>query len=219
MRSLLSIGLVMAVGAAQAATIVIDNFDNTNFFQILNSATPTYNRVDSPVGDLAASRRLIGSIDPVSGSALQAQLQSGGGNLILQSAEDTRSLLDLSYTFGATDFTQTPIFRFHFLINNADLDFFGFTLTDSNNVVASFTGPVSGSLVPFVHSVAFSQMTAGAGFDLSSVVNLRANFETQMGHDFTLSRIDAVPEPFTMALAAGGLLAAARARRRRSAKA
>jgi hypothetical protein len=218
MKLHISIALVGVAAAAQAA-LIIDEFNDTSFFYFLSSSNPSFNRTDGGVGDFSAQRAMFATINPLSGSSLQTQIQSARGHLLVSSGQHTQSVLDLGYSFAARDFTSTQILQFHFLINNAATERFDVWLTDSNGFLASYSGIVPGSMTAFVHQVSFGQMTAAAGFDLTSIVGLNVGITTATSHGFTLSRIDAVPEPATMALAALGLAAAVRARRRRSAKA
>lgn len=221
-------GAMSSAALSHATSILIDDFSDGNITHNVDSSTFEAAALTGASvfdGDRAT---FIGQV--TQDASQRSQLRVAGGRLAVSNDDGVSNTASLGY--GSTGIGSNLAFQFNFASNlslgsNNALRF-DFLRTDlpltitvdfySNGITpaATYTKNVVGNQFnPFSVTVSSADLTSGTAtwnnFDLMVVT-----FDTAVSGDFALDRVEAVPEPATMAAVAVGMAAMAARRRKKS---
>lgn len=224
------------VAAASNAQLVIDSFDQGAFTNALSSAgtfvKAQQGTVGTPINVLGGQRDvlLVLNSNPTTvPNAISASIVTGAGLSVVSTASEASGQFGLNYN---GDDVQSNASAFSnpgpMLVDLSNYDRFRvFYRFADQNVAASITVGANGNvytanftlpqqMVTSVNSVDI--LYSSLGLSAANAVNTQYvsfNFDTAVAADFTLTEIQAVPEPATMAALGIGALALVRRRRSR----
>ncbi|MCO5297092.1 MAG: PEP-CTERM sorting domain-containing protein [Fimbriimonadaceae bacterium] len=227
MKKLLLFAGIGAIATSSQAAVLIDNFITAQSLTITGQGVLLNNRVATGANTLGGTRQLYG-INDVNPHGLVTQVDLGSGFGFIASGPRVDARVELSYGFtvaGAladlnADLTAGGNDRFRFAFDSNDQDvtvniFLTSSTGTGGNTPLAFTQVVAGGrpTTAFTEDILFSSILINAA-SLADVDQIYIQFDTAPAGDVALTRLEAVPEPATMAVLASGALALLRRRRR-----
>lgn len=226
MKKLLLLAGIATAAGSQAA-VLIDNFATTQTLSITGTGVLASNSVATGANSIGGTRWIYG-INDVNPFGLTTQVIVGSGFGLISSGPRVDARVELDYGFtlaGAFADLNANLtaggndrLRIAFDSNDQDLTvniFLRSTTGTGGNTPLAFTHFVAGGrpTTAFTEDILFSSILISAS-SLSDVDQLYIQFDTGPAGDVAVTRLEAVPEPATMAVLATGALALLRRRKR-----
>lgn len=227
MKRFLVLGCFAVFAAHSQSAVLIDGFTTAQSLTVTGTATLAINRVATGGSTIGTARTLAG-INDANPFGLTAFAGIGSGMAVYSSGPRVDGRIEFAYGYdtagGSVDMNLNLAaggnnrLRLQFDSNDQDLTLRVFVRSTSGtagSTLMAFSQTVLGGrpTTAFTEDVLFSSVLI-APLALSDVDQIHIQFDTAPAGDFSLTRMEAVPEPATMV--ALGLGAAALLRRRRA---
>ena len=226
-KGLIIVSALMVSGAASAVTILVDDFSNGNITQNVDSFGMEA-IANTPASVLGGNRgTYIGQT--TTDNLQRSQLRVASNRLAVSNDDGVANSATLAYGAAGTSGPNTFLLNFatnlslgtndalklSFIRNDLPLTVYVDLYSNGTTVAASYTKIVSGGqFSPFDVMIGAADLTSGSAtwndFDMMAI-----SFDTNVNGDFSLGRVEAVPEPATMLALSAGLVAMARRRKNR----